>query len=90
MNELKLDSPITKEQWSMILDDEFEYTYKVKFKTPKGKEVEFERPRRGTWIVNHAHIGRTCSECGGDAPAFLFGNQYNSNFCPTCGAKMIE
>lgn len=88
--ELTLSSPITKEEWAQIMDYEFDYSDKITFTTPKGKNVEFAKVRRGMWIVHHAHIGVKCSECGGDAPAFPFSAQYHSKFCQNCGAKMLS
>lgn len=39
--ELKLNSPITEEQWDMITDVNMEHTNSVTFKTKNGSEVTF-------------------------------------------------
>ena len=39
--ELKLNSPLTKEDWNEICDVELEHTKKITYKTPSGKEVVF-------------------------------------------------
>lgn len=41
IGELKLKSPLTKEDWDKIADVELEKTNRVWFKTPSGKSVEF-------------------------------------------------
>ena len=43
MNEItvKLDSPITEEQWDTITDVDFDHTKEVCFNTKHGKIVEF-------------------------------------------------
>ena len=38
---LKLNSPLTKEDWNKICDAELEHTKKITYKTPSGKEVVF-------------------------------------------------
>lgn len=53
-----------------------------------------QQPERnkGRWIVDRiaSNIFR-CSVCGQDAPVEpIIGVEYKSNFCPHCGAKMIE
>lgn len=72
---LELDYPITEEQLDAILDIDMDHTVSVTFHTKNGKEVEFEKRKKGKWIDDN------CSECGqyvyhGDA----------RNFCPNCGS----
>lgn len=74
---LKLKHPLTEEEWDAIVDVDLEHTRSVTFHTKNGKEVEFEKRKKGKWIDDN------CSECGqyvyhGDA----------RNFCPNCGCKM--
>ena len=41
---LKLNSPITEEQWDAITDVDFDHTDRIWFSTKNGKEVEFIKP----------------------------------------------
>ena len=43
---LKLNSPITEEQWDSITDVDFENAYNIWFHTKHGKYVEFIKPVR--------------------------------------------
>lgn len=47
-----------------------------------GCEYKEQEPKTGHWINGNYHI--RCSECGEDYPYRL------RNFCPNCGAKMVE
>lgn len=40
---LTLNSPITDEQWDMIMDVDFDHTNEVTFHTKNGKVVEFKK-----------------------------------------------
>ena len=44
---LKLDNPITEEQWDAIEDVDFEHTYSIWFHTKHGHNVEFVKQK---WI----------------------------------------
>lgn len=77
---LTLDSPITEEQWDMILDVDFENTQSITFHTKYGKEVEFVKRKRGNWIPTTD--GRyKCDVCKSQ-------NDTDTDFCPNCGADM--
>lgn len=41
---LKLNSPITDEQWDDIVDVDFDHTDRIWFSTKHGKKVEFIKP----------------------------------------------
>lgn len=50
---------------------------------------EFEEPRKGHWKYDRAIV--RCSNCGrGYKDAFGRTSAITYNFCPNCGAKMIE
>ena len=48
--------------------------------------VNPQKPKTGHWIPSHIpeSILDECSECGFSCGAFTF------NYCPNCGAKMVE
>ena len=49
---------------------------------------EFERPQ-GEWVVDDWSKIIECNKCHGQAPIDITsGEQYESNFCPICGADM--
>ena len=87
---LKLNSPITEEQWDAITDVDFEHTNEITFHTKHGKEVAFVKRKKGRWIhdgydhpngVDWMH----CSVCNSRdcyVPAAM------TNYCPNCGADM--
>ena len=44
---------------------------------------------RGEWIpVTNGRGGSECNQCHAYAPTYQNGTEYNSNFCPNCGADM--
>ena len=44
---------------------------------------------RGKWIpVTNGRGGSECNQCHAYAPTYQNGTEYNSNFCPNCGAYM--
>ena len=48
-------------------------------------------PRKGKWIVHDWTGLIVCDQCGFDAPmSTITGQQYGSEYCQTCGAKMEE
>ena len=45
--------------------------------------------RHGRWIpVTNGRGGSECNQCRGYAPSYQSGAEYNSPYCPNCGAKM--
>lgn len=94
---LTLNSPITEEQWDMIEDVDFDHTDSITFYTKHGKEVEFVKRKTGKWIdtdtVWTAIIGdngfnipaKMCSECKKPIAQIMW-----NNFCPNCGARMVQ
>lgn len=98
---LELDYPITEEQLDAILDIDMEHTVSVTFHTKHGKEVEFEKRKKGEWVLygNDDDCGFTywCSECNQQIPEDYFYSEYEHgkwipnemwNYCPNCGADM--
>lgn len=48
-------------------------------------------PKTGRWIaVTNGRGDHECSECGEYAPNFQSGREHLTNYCPNCGAKMVE
>lgn len=46
---------------------------------------------RGKWIpVTNGRGGSECNQCHAYAPTYKNGTEYNSNFCPNCGADMRQ
>ena len=94
--EFTLDNPLTEEQWDMIADVDMERTERVTFRTKHGKEVEFVKARHAKWIPKITKIGgidwpsgMKCSGCGEDA-LNAEGADFLTDFCPHCGARMVE
>ena len=85
---MKLNSPITDEQWNIITDAELERSDEIEFTTPSGKKVMYAKVRHGKWIGKPIAGYSTvkCSECG---DVFLE-NDGRWNYCPKCGCKMDE
>lgn len=85
MNDLSFEfnSPMKKEDWDKLQDNEMEDTEEVIFKTPSGKRVPFRKVKHGEWISSYRTWEFTfeCSVCGKEA-------YEESNFCPSCGADM--
>jgi hypothetical protein len=45
----------------------------------------------GRWIrVDNGRGGHRCSMCDEYAPSYQSGNEYLSNYCPNCGARMKQ
>lgn len=81
---LKLNSPITEEQWDTITDVDFDHTDNIWFHTKNGKDVEFVKRKTGKWeykMVNEGVIGFRCSACGDEV-------LLPTPFCRNCGAEM--
>lgn len=58
---LKLNSPITEEQWDTITDVDFDHTDRIWFNTKHGKEVEFIKPvfcKDCKWSDDYYHCDR--------------------------------
>ena len=55
-----------------------------------GNIIEISRVRHGRWMKKHDAVmyWRQCSECGNIMPRNVYGNEWNSPYCPNCGAKM--
>lgn len=54
--------------------------------------VQPER-KKGKWIEAHDTSGHDyfrCSKCGTYIETIFFANDYEVNFCPNCGADMME
>ena len=87
MNDLSFEfnSPMTKEDWDKLQDNEMEDTVEVTFKTPSGKRVPFRKVNHGEWAEDNYYV--ICSicdvhfnKCDNDTEWF--------NYCPNCGADM--
>ena len=82
---LKLNSPITEEQWDAITDVDFDHTEEIFFHTKHGKEVTFVKQKKGKWNKVQRTIrpwkAFRCSEC-------KHMNEFLADFCPNCGARM--
>lgn len=56
---------------------------------PKGEVIVQNTRPQGEWIVEDWTKIIECNLCHGQAPICITsGEQYESNFCPICGAKM--
>ena len=83
---LELDYPITEEQLDAILDIDMEHTVSVTFHTKHGKEVEFEKRKKGEWLLVKGSDGKDyhkCSEC-----LHMQDITGVKNYCAVCGADM--
>ena len=57
------------------------------------KQMDAAQPewKRGTWIpVTNGRGGHECSLCHTYAPSFQTGDEWLTDYCPTCGACMQE
>ena len=53
--------------------------------------VRPQEPKTGHWIkVTNGRGGHECDLCHEYAPSYQSGKEYLTNYCPNCGAKMIE
>lgn len=86
---LKLNSPITDEQWDAITDVDFDHTEEIFFHTKHSKEVTFVKQKKGAWIELEPKGVWTsvyhCSECGG---AVMSCKVDLPKYCGHCGARM--
>lgn len=88
---LKLNSPITEEQWDAITDVDFDHTEEIFFHTKHGKEVTFVKQKKGKWIKveeqseNHIEPIFICSSCNNYE---AWGLTECTRYCPYCGADM--
>ena len=49
------------------------------------------KPKTGHWIkVTNGRGGHECDLCHEYAPSYQSGEEHLTNYCPNCGAKMIE
>lgn len=54
------------------------------------EELEQE-PKAGHWVkVTNGRGGHECDLCHEYAPSYQSGKEHLTNYCPNCGAKMIE
>lgn len=52
-------------------------------------EVDVPDRKVGKWIpVTNGRGGHECSLCHDYAPSFQTGNEWLTDYCPTCGAEM--
>ena len=92
--ELKLNSPITKEQWELLTDANLEHSDTMWFDTPNGNHFEYKKVRNGKWVKNEDSVGWNCSCCGVvDVYAYSWDSEtgkyaFQDRFCPNCGARM--
>lgn len=49
-----------------------------------------QEPKTGHWIKGNIHEGIYCSECETNAPTDYDFHYMRSNYCPNCGARMVE
>ena len=55
------------------------------------QDMPTAEPRKGKWIVHDWTGLIVCDQCGFDAPmSTITGQQYGSEYCQTCGARMEE
>ena len=91
---MKLNSPITDEQWNIITDAELEHSDEIEFTTPSGKKVVYAKVRHGKWDYTRVAFYRKCSECGATVknPLYVFLDYdiRDLHYCPNCGASMDE
>lgn len=90
---MKLNSPITDEQWNIITDAELEHSDEIEFTTPSGKKVMYAKVRHGKWEESDLDKDYvTCSECKlkGKKGRMAYRPNYakDLHYCPNCGAKM--
>ena len=99
---LKLNSPITEEQWDAITDVDFDHTEEIFFHTKHGKDVTFVKQKKGKWVSvgGYATPGGDpvwcCSECGKGLHVYGIEHEtYGKDVadgqwvsCPNCGADM--
>ena len=88
MIEMKLNSPITDEQWNIITDAELEHSDEIEFTTPSGKKVVYAKVKHGKWVIYEC-LGvkdMGCPECGW-LYEYYDGLEEEWNYCPHCGAR---
>lgn len=60
-------------------------------KAIKGMSSIQPKPKTGRWIYNKEIGSPVCSECGGICLCLdYYYGPLESNYCPTCGAKMVK
>ena len=53
--------------------------------------AEYKEPKTGHWVkVTNGRGGHECDLCHEYAPSYQSGEEHLTNYCPNCGAKMIE
>lgn len=95
---LRLNSPLTEEQWDALNDYEFDHTNLIWFHTKKGKEVEFVKRKKGKWteveVIGDVHEiplqSMKCDQCERYLTNPFMYYISKANFCPYCGADMRE
>ena len=95
---LKLNSPITEEQWDAITDVDFDHTEEIFFHTKHGKEVTFVKQKKGRWVngaeiphkrrLSYSEYITYCSNCHNEAYWDTDYGQQLFDYCPYCGSKM--
>ena len=51
----------------------------------------YEREKTGKWIsVTNGRGGFECNKCHNYAPSYQDGVEWLSDFCPNCGARMVD
>jgi ribosomal protein S27AE len=90
---MKLNSPITDEQWKIITDAELEHSDEIVFTTPSGKKVMYAKVRHGKWIKENIVLTSLppksrwhCSECGSIRDGY--DGSVLTPYCPNCGARV--
>ena len=71
-------------------DDTYDITIHCESEEEKRKAIEFIKARKwGKWIpVTNGRGGHECSLCHSYAPSFQTGDEWLTDYCPTCGADM--
>lgn len=86
---LKLNNPITEEQWDAITDVDFDHTEEVFFHTKHGKDVTFVKKKKGKWNCGDDMFEYgVCSSCKWDSGEAWEYAKKNFRYCPNCGARM--
>ena len=64
---------------------------KAVYKTVENMPSVTPQPKTGHWVkVTNGRGGHECDLCHEYAPSYQSGKEYLTNYCPNCGAKMIE
>ena len=93
-----IDADVLSQKWQNVLDQKANekdsivyYIFELFMDRLKYEPtIEAEPVRHGKYVLLYDTYGpMVCSECGGEAPSISMGSEYEeSQYCPSCGAKM--